>query len=780
MSGTFETQLRRRIIGAILATVGGVAILHWYVDGTLREVERSSVAVQRAARQQMLAALIAAELPAIRQRRMHLEPQETKHLLRSVQQGAAQLWRGQQILMEGTEESAGVAEFPAEWRVTLVALAPLLQQIIEKSETMELRCRTVESAECADAIRSLYRSTRVVQPDLAFAGAQITALSREHTVQARASGWWGLSLAALGAVLMTALSTWPLLRRSGEAQKKLADAMADSAKASQSLFEIQQRLELAIECARAGLWDWDVPAGTFLSNAQFHVLIGEEPHEGPLPLSYFLDRLHPEDVPETEAAIQRAHADPEAPYDIEFRFRHADGDYVWIRSTGNVVERGPGNEPLRMIGQHVDVSAAKETQAKLEEAWIHAEDARKEAESANAELRRQTEKATDMAERAEAASLAKSQFLANMSHELRTPLNGVIGMAELLHTTELSAVQQEYVGTVHSCSSALLAVINDILDFSKIEAGKLELEHRRFELRPLVQQALDIATVSADASQVAVSSSIGEEVHSHWKADSGRIRQVLINLLGNAAKFTEEGSIRLLVAQVPGRDGAPEVRFAVEDTGLGIPADRQERLFRSFEQADASTTRRFGGTGLGLALSRGLVELMGGTMGFESEEGVGSTFWFVLPLEKADAPTDRAQNDNTEGPTTELRVLVVEDNVVNQRVARHALERGLGHMVGIANHGAEALDVLRREDFDLVLMDCQMPVLDGYEATRRIRDAASGVRDPQIPVVAMTAGAMSGDREKCLAAGMNGYVPKPFQMVELRAAISAAMKWPVV
>ena len=425
-----------------------------------------------------------------------------------------------------------------------------------------------------------------------------------------------------------------------------------------------------------------------------------------------------------------------------------------------------GHDELAVLGRSLNTMLEEIARRDAE----RAED-RRQLEQQVAECNRVNKELLFAIDKAEEASRLKGEFLANMSHEIRTPMNGILGFTQLCLSTGLTEDQRDYLDTVERSAESLMQLLNDILDVSKIEAGKVELDRAPFSMRDCVESSTRTMFAAAQQKGLALTWDVDPRIPDTLVGDESRIRQVLLNLLGNAIKFTDEGSVSVTVGMEPAPDSSLVAHFAVRDTGPGIPADKRKIIFEPFRQADGSTTRRYGGTGLGLAISGGLVDIMGGRIWVESDLGRGSIFHFTAPFTLgAPVMPKRKPAPATSLECAPLAVLVAEDNVVSQRLVT-ALLKERGHSVTLAGNGCEVLDLVEQRDFDLILMDIQMPEMDGLQATAEIR-YREGHKGTHIPIVAMTAHAMAGDRERCLDAGMDGYIAKPIHPGELMALIT--------
>ena len=519
--------------------------------------------------------------------------------------------------------------------------------------------------------------------------------------------------------------------------------------AEQKLRYSEERWELAVRGNNDGLWDWNIHAGEAFYSPRWKEILGYQEHEIPNRVGEWESRVHPDDLARVQSQVQE-HLDHKIPFfATEYRMRAKDGTYRWVLSRGQALWDDQGRA-IRMVGSHTDI-----TERRL------AEEALKQAK-----------------EQAETANRAKSEFLANMSHEIRTPMNGALGMIELVLETQLSPEQREYLDTAKSSAQSLLSLLNDILDVSKIEAGRLELAITNFAVRGCIQDVVRMFSVAVRHNGLTLEERVDPRVPEFLSGDPLRLRQIISNLVGNALKFTDSGDVSVAVELAEESHDGVVLHFSVSDTGIGISKEEQSWIFEPFRQADGSSTRPYEGSGLGLAICTRLVELMGGRIWVESKPGQGSTFHFTAPyvlgsgtdgVETGPPPVAALAHRVSSGL---LRILVAEDNSVNQSLVVAFLEKE-GHRVVLASNGREALAAFQREPFDLILMDVQMPHMDGYEATAAIREAEKGL-GRRVPIIAMTAHAMKGDRERCIQTGMDDYLTKPLDLAGLRAAIS---KW---
>jgi PAS domain S-box-containing protein len=670
------------------------------------------------------------------------------------------------------------------------------------------------------------------------------------------------------------------------------------------LRESEERFFLIARATSDAVWDFDPACGTLWWSDGVTRLFGYEQPGAAGGVKWWYARIHPEDRAMVSGDFERALAGEDDRWECRYRFIHADGRCLHVLARALIL-RGAGQKAIRVLGGMMDITEQRAAQEEMRQA-------REVAEAANLRLHEAVQRANTLVCEAAAATVAKSEFLANMSHEIRTPLNAIIGMSGLMLGTDLNDAQHEFAETIRTSGDALLTLINDILDFSKIESGSLELETLPFSLRDCIESSLDVLGARAGEKGLDLLYWIDPAVPATVVGDVTRLRQVLVNLVGNAVKFTERGEVHVGVERAGDEAGGRlRLRFAVRDTGIGIQPERMDRLFKTFSQGDASTTRRYGGTGLGLAICRRLVELMNGTIRAESEPGKGCCFIFEVIAQTGPAPegagapvpvpkrrsvlivednvatgetlarhcaawglepltaarledaVDRLSRGGTAdlaivdcrlagdgienmvrrlresvggqeelpvlllafvgssvslpaglgsvgqltkpvkvaalrdavlhalerkprplpprggvangrlAETHPLRLLLVEDNVTNQRVAQLILGR-LGYRADVAGNGLEAIAAIERREYDLVFMDVQMPEMDGLTAAREICGRWPAERRPRL--VAMTANAMVGDRDECLAAGMDDYVSKPVQPGELEAALRRAIE----
>ncbi len=551
-----------------------------------------------------------------------------------------------------------------------------------------------------------------------------------------------ITIAAIGSLITFLISGILFcLSKMGSHAELLAEKM------TQSLRKTAQRLELAIAGANDGLWDWDLTTDDVYFSPRWKEQLGYEKHELPNTIGTWEKLTHPEDLDLAKQRVAEHISGKSDLYVCEFRMRHRDGNWRWMLGRGRCAYNGEG-KATRILGFNTDITLAKQ----------------------------QTKELSLAKEQAEIANKAKSDFLATMSHEIRTPMNGIIGMADIVLQSALGAEQKTYIETIKSSAESLVTIINDILDFSKLEAGKLEIEQIPFHLRESLHRVISLLQSPAHEKDLYIKTEISAEVAPVLVGDPTRLQQILFNLIGNAIKFTERGGITVKVS------GSNKIKFEVIDTGIGISQDTAANLFHRFTQSDSSVSRKYGGSGLGLSICKQLVELMGGEIGVDSQPSVGSNFWFEIamrpyaaavvhetaaPQKVSDAASQIAQTQ-PRAPARNLRILVAEDNKINQMVISAMLLK-MGHQIDMASNGTDAIAAIQKNDYDLVLMDIQMPEMDGITATKKIREIP-GVA-AKIPIIALTANAMQGDREYYLQAGMNDYVSKPISMDSLSRAI---------
>ena len=535
----------------------------------------------------------------------------------------------------------------------------------------------------------------------------------------------------------------------------------------QELGKTEDRLALALDSAGLAMWEWDMATQAIYTTVRFAELVNDfsfmQGNGQVWPPEEIQRKLYGEDRNTVNQQLVRVFKQQEKRLDVEFRVRTAAG-VRWLECTGEVTQRDMLGFAVRMVGIARDITRRKLVQHEVEAARTLAV----------------------------AANTAKDDFLAHISHEIRTPLNGVIGMNNLLAQSELHPEQRQYVDLVASSGRALLALVNDVLDYSRLQAQKLILEQVRFPLNRWLWEVVTPMRVTAEGKGLELTVRASDDVPPEAVGDPGRLRQVVTNLLSNAIKFTEQGQIEVAMRSSEGFPGRLGLRIEVVDTGIGIPLEKQQSIFGAFVQADSSTSRRYGGSGLGLAISMKLAQMMGGRIDLDSAPGRGSRFVLHVPLgiPRADSPNTQFGLDDG-GTDTELarlvqasppleqpsqfpgkKALVVDDHSVNRLLATKLLEQ-LGFEVAAAENGDKAVQAVRSSAFDLVLMDIQMPVMNGWQATHHIRQWEQAAGKTRIPIVALSAHASAADREQALASGMDGYLSKPLTPEALQAALRA-------
>lgn len=515
----------------------------------------------------------------------------------------------------------------------------------------------------------------------------------------------------------------------------------------------EEMFRLAIEGSNDGIFEWTLDKETAYYSTQFWAMLGHERDRFPQTMQAFRDILHPEDRERVLSHLERYLSGELPDYLIIFRMRHKSGRWVWINARGKALYDDKGR-PYRMVGAHTDISHIKAYEEKLQKAK----------------------------ETAEKASRAKTDFLAHMSHEIRTPLTAISGIAEIFEKYQgnLDPKQQQLVRTLNSSTQSLKELVSDILDFSKIESGELELEESPFSLQNLFEQVISIVSVKAHEKGIDFRFDYDDVRRQRILGDRARLRQVLINLVGNAVKFTDKGSVEITATRTL-KNGEPYLRIDVRDTGIGIDSKHFDMIFERFKQADSSVSRKYGGTGLGLPISQRLARLMGGNITVESALGKGSTFTLMLPVrqeeEIAEADSDQTLSHSLtetireQGVKAQKRILLVEDYEGNVVLLSYLLDN-IGCPYDVARTGLEALNMWKQRAYDVILMDVQMPEMDGFTATAQIRRMEQEKSLPRTPIIGMTAHALVGDKEKCIEAGMDSYLPKPIVEIDLKAKIA--------
>jgi PAS domain S-box-containing protein len=559
-------------------------------------------------------------------------------------------------------------------------------------------------------------------------------------------------------------------------------------KTEQALRESELRWQFALEITSDGVWDWTIETDYAAYSTRWKSMLGYS-EQDILPTNQkWQTRIHPDDQAMVDGTMLAYLAGSLPIYKVEYRLKCKDDSYKWILGRGIVVSRDQNNRPLRMIGTHTDITTFKEDELLLKKHKATAEldafdktialfhQSQTMQEDISQQVTQRTKELQTSTTKAHEAVAIKSQFLSNMSHEIRTPINAIMSIAFLALQTDLTAQQHNYLSKIDSSAKWLLGILDDILNFSKLEAGKVELEQQQFELASVIAFLKTVATPLVTNKDISLLFAVESSVPPVFIGDSLRLGQVLLNLSSNAIKFTHTGSVTLNVTLLSLVDQQAQLKFSVTDTGIGLDLNHKHELFEAFNQADNSTTRVYGGTGLGLAISKQLVQAMGGAISIESQEGAGSCFSFIITLAVATSPAfnplpKTSLKHEVKYPSLlNARILVVEDNLVIQEFIPDIMGYE-GMLVDLANNGVEALTLLEHNTYAAVLMDCQMPIMDGFEASRRIR---ANPRFDSLPIIAMTGNVEASDHQRCLDCGMNDFISKP---VDWEQAFLTLDKW---
>ncbi len=523
----------------------------------------------------------------------------------------------------------------------------------------------------------------------------------------------------------------------------------DKLLAEKKLQESEERFDLAVQGMSDGVWDWNIEEGTMYFSARYKSMVGYTDQEFPNTLEAAFSRIHPDDKVKVRNSIDEAVAGKVMCYKNIFRMRHKNGFWRWILSRG-VPLRDTKGKVMRMVGGHTDITEQKETEQALRDAY----------------------------KKAEIANNAKTEFLANMSHEIRTPMNAIIGLSNIMMSTPLDERQKKFITTLQLSAESLLTLINDMLDISKIEDNMIELERIPFSLSEVLEKVMSMMLVKANEKQLFLRLEYTNKRHDNFLGDPHRLQQIILNLVGNAIKFTNIGGITITVDEKPDvAPGSSKITIRVSDTGIGIPKEKHYSIFEKFTQGDSSITRKYGGTGLGLSISKALIARMEGNIHLASEPGKGAVFTINVPLMRVGEGHSKSVSSATPVQQAEpqgrnkKRILLVEDYPANILIASIVLDEA-GYDYEVVTNGLEAIEKIQTSYFDAVIMDIQMQGIDGYETTQQIREWERKEKRLPLFIMAMTAHALRGDREKCLQAGMNDYISKPFNPVDLKNKLS--------